>query len=530
MSGAKGQDDTQSIPSHSTPERSSKAPLHYSITISDDQSEVEKVQERNLLALRDRNHYKRGINQALIDYQMQSTLLEQQNKKRLLMARQQQTAPESPVPIGKPHNMEDMDPVELQNYIERLQARAKQLGVGQKNQTTFRYQVLYRTWQESWVSTDEGSQLLFSLFFDPPQCVRGQGQAQVWRSSIPLDNFDLYLAENKDVSFIVYRTYKVDGGDRYEQIESIRPVSQNLIRSIATILQSRQEYASLLQVYQEKLELHAPYLFMYHNREDLDKIRNSLDPLALEQLVLFSSFMIQNHGSNYATADSLTSQGKISDEYIQYLFKPGDVLVQQCDNEYRGWVATSWPFRVSQRKVARHVAENLKKGGLRLPFGSRDVFKEMVNDMVLLQSWSIHAWHWDFDGNFQRRSDVLKFTIQIEENQTKRAKLTVDHENIKNQDGASQTETIEVAIEELKVFPLKYASSEIVNKLRRRGKIFWKCRVQQFISYQESEKDNMQNPVSFEAIYPIAVSSRCTVDTASNRTLIAVIGRRTLYD
>lgn len=540
------------------------------------------MEARNLHALKDRSistafYHRPGKNHGLQDYQMQLMLLEQQSKKRLLIAKQEhaldarrwehyletgrwehdavETSRPTPdflpgnstsindsTPMGKRHNMEpdplsllsddvsSMDAVELQSYIERLQAKARQFGSTQKNRVSSRYQILYRILQEVWVSSDNDPRLeskLWSSFFDLPECVRGQGEAQVLRCQIPVKNFDLYLEQNKDVSFIVYRTYvepntgtsserdtKIDSSDSPEQItESIRPVADILIHALEAILQSREEYADLLQKYRATSELYAPYLFMYHNRKDLDIIRENLDQSTQEQLQLFSDYVVQNHGSMYATADSLISQGMISPEYIDYLFKPGDVLVQRHVTDYRGWVACSWPRKISTEQIPRSLAESVKKGAPIPLYGSREASKRMENDTVLVHHWNIEAWHWDFDGNFQRKNDTLKFAIQAEDNHAKHAKNTTDHNCLNTQDEASQIEIDRVAIGDLRVFPLKYTSSEIVNLLRRRGKTFWKCRARRVVSYQGNEKDSMQNSVGFKASCSIALFYHTTIET-----------------
>ena len=51
-------------------------------------------------------------------------------------------------------------------------------------------------------------------------------------------------------------------------------------------------------------------------------------------------------------------------------------------------------------------------------------------------------------------------------------------------------------ISDLDVFPIQYASPEIVEECRRRGKMFWKCRKQWLVSYQDKETESIQNLVS----------------------------------
>ena len=146
--------------------------------------------------------------------------LEQHNKKRLLSAQQNQqemlktrnkvaTPPGDLLsvndlhPTGKrygidselfdPLNDDDssVDLIELQNYIERLQAKANRLGVTKKDQTSFRYQTLHRTLQ---IDEDCVPQQTMSLpFLDPPENIRGQGKGLILKCKLPLKNFALYL-------------------------------------------------------------------------------------------------------------------------------------------------------------------------------------------------------------------------------------------------------------------------------------------------------------------------------------------------
>ena len=128
-------------------------------------------------------------------------------------------------------------------------------------------------------------------------------------------------------------------------------------------------------------------------------------------------------------------------------------------------------------------------------YGSKDAFKNMGNDTVLLQHWSIEAWHWGFDGNFQRQIDILSFSIQSEEKQGQDTRSAQASGSMGIQQDLQEMEKRGVPIEDLIVFPLQHASKETIEKLRRRGRTFWKCRERRFVSYQEIESANLQNSV-----------------------------------
>lgn len=92
--------------------------------------------------------------------------------------------------------------------------------------------------------------------------------------------------------------------------------------------------------------------------------------------------------------------------------------------------------------------------------------KKMDNDFIILY----HSGN--FDGNFQRRTELFNFTIQAEDNKTQHTKNAVAPDCWNPQNEASQTDIDEMALEELIV------SSQICilgnfKKCRHRGKSFW---------------------------------------------------------
>jgi hypothetical protein len=476
---------------------------------------------------------------------MQLMLVEQQNKKRLLIARQEQDSlmmasvtndltidqlamTHGSNPTGERHNSEadllgllnsdvsSMGIEELQSCMQSLQARVKRLkGTQEKEQgPAFRFQVLHRILQDNVVTSRHGAEkiekTLSSAFFDPPEQLYGQGKTQVLRCKIPLQNFDLFLEQNKDISFIVYRTHIPSARDLTMKLrntndqelqspapveESIRPVSKDLVYALETILESREEYAEMLQKFRGTSELHAPYLFMYHHRSILDELRCSLDEPASDQLTLFSEYVIQNHGSTYASADSLISQSKISPAYVDYLFKPGDTLLSRYENGYRGWVASSWALKTHTERISRTTAEAKKRGAPASLYGSHAASKGMASDIVLLHHFTIQAWHWDFDGNFQRQSELLKFSIQAEEKPNRLGKEVESSSYMGLSDETNNIEKDGVPVVELNVFPMRFASPEAIETLRQRGKTFWKCRIRRYVSYSEMDKEGIQNMV-----------------------------------
>ena len=285
---------------------------------------------------------------------MQLMLIDQQNKKNILMARKSQDIvnsagnlavtnmeAEASAPSGiafttdKSDGFNDqtiemklqnvlngadaskLDLQKLQDYIEILRAKAQRFEAIGKEQRPFRYQVLYRVRQKESLQHRQHPVKIDDRyavpFFDHPEWVKGQGNASRLQCNLPLNNFDLFLEKNKDVAFIVYRDFDTTlesivarpGSDNatsgrathplQHTSETIRPVSRDLFKVIKILLSSREEYSELLREYSTSYELPAPYLFIYHSRKRLEEFQNNLPLPAKRQLLLLSNYVMEQY-------------------------------------------------------------------------------------------------------------------------------------------------------------------------------------------------------------------------------------------
>ena len=417
-----------------------------------------------------------------------------------------------------------LDLQKLREYIELLQVKAREYETVQKEKAPSRCQIIYRIKRMHEIHDHDrrGSKTVKTVanyvpFFDHPEWVKGQGTARRIQSNLPLKNFDLYLEKNKDVAFIVYRNFDTDStdivakpgtdGDKSDTAthlpqyssETIRPVNEDLIEAIKTLLRSRQEYTETLRKFFDSYELAAPYLFIYHSRKSLEDFQNNLPLPAKAQLSLLLQYVTEEYADEYAAADSLLAQGRISPRLVRYLFKPGDLLVSRVDGQYMGYVSSSWPKINWDKKVSRMQANSSGNGTTLSLYGSQDADARMAADQVTIHVCRIDAWHWDFDGNFQRIHKLLELelpAIEDGENAT-----DVKGKNIVATQGKEHKPRLgERNISDLNVFPMQFASAELVDKCRQRGKTFWKCRTRNYVSYQESGMESIQNLVSIFAI------------------------------
>lgn len=128
------------------------------------------------------------------------------------------------------------------------------------------------------------------------------------------------------------------------------------------------------------------------------------------------------------------------------------------------------------------------------PYGSQDAEARMATDKVTIHVCRISAWHWAFDGSFQRKHDILELEIpSIEDGKTA---TNIKGKNVVTTQAEEHKPTLEgKSISDLDLFPMKFAPADTINKCRRRGKTFWKCRTRNYVSYQDSELESIQNLV-----------------------------------
>lgn len=146
-----------------------------------------------------------------------------------------------------------------------------------------------------------------------------------------------------------------------------------------------------------------------------------------------------NYASLYDQIDRKFDKGLVSKESMEYLIRPGDVLISNDNGRLSGCLATSRPrFDVGQRALEEKDKHNPKPSW----------------------SWSIDSYAFMYAGKFRREDENIDIVLETE------------------------CEDVEVDITSLNVVPLKYVSDDIRETLLRRGKRFWKCRHKQFVSYE----------------------------------------------
>ncbi|KAJ5129742.1 uncharacterized protein N7515_005781 [Penicillium bovifimosum] len=387
---------------------------------------------------------------------------------------------------------------DLKAQITALQNKVRELEGKPAMTTASRYQILYRIEKDNtypsnhWSFSDSEDEFnhqnrpahvresrsrstswspWMGIYTDPPELIHRDSGAPYLRCNDPLLNFELYLALNKEISFVVFRNYKrrvtwsTSERGKYSKpepfSESILAVSGSLKDAIENLLSGR-EFWSMRQEFQSKAEIHSPYLCVYHNRGAREaEIRQNLSSEAQRQLDLFRDYVELTRGNEYAAADSLLKKGKISAPYVPYLFKPNDLLVSFKNKEHVGYVARDWPVREQ-------------------------------HDHDTSPSWSIRGQGWGFSGEFYKFLTDLRFEMPESHLLKDGGSMDDDLGQLPAHSGSDKEAEKEHAITDLAVYPIKYASADLCRTLERRGETFWKFRKQQYVSYQATEEENFQ--------------------------------------
>ena len=82
-------------------------------------------------------------------------------------------------------------------------------------------------------------------------------------------------------------------------------------------------------------------------------------------------------------------------------------------------------------------------------------------------SYSLSAWNYRYDGFFFKQHLSLKIELKVKQSDD------------------------EVRVQDMEIFPLKFATLQLRQQLERRGRTFWSCRQKKFISYKVEKNESL---------------------------------------
>lgn len=281
---------------------------------------------------------------------------------------------------------------------------------------------------------------------------------------------DGYVERKGDVSFVIEKVYHAEHG-QYEVNEAIKNnqpipeptpsdqrvmlISEEMIEAVGKFFDQDQEFRQEFPHLDERQQMSPPFIWWYHYRRTLDisRLRSRQRRLVSK----LTSWIDQTYGSLYDEIDALFSARLVSQESLQYLIRPGTVLLSDDGKIPRGYLATSHPLATSQPRLNLHADQGESR-----------------------QSWSIQVRTLEYIGELAWLDDTLDISIEARQ--------------------------AEMAITSLKFVPIQYASEELRQRLAIRAQqTFWGCRHGQLVSYEPINLEN-KSVVGYERIHSITTN------------------------
>ncbi|KAK0629143.1 hypothetical protein B0T17DRAFT_524767 [Bombardia bombarda] len=273
------------------------------------------------------------------------------------------------------------------------------------------------------------------------------GNDLVLNASSPVLDHRGYIRYKRSLAFVVYKRYSPVKGQaeakealmqnkklpKPEPItESIKIISDEMTDAFDFFVEEQEKTGTWSG--EESRSMQAPYRWWYACRH-----KNVL-----------------NYHSIYERVDAQFKRGVVTSTSMEYLVRPGDILLQMSEKHIQTLFATSW--------LAKTIVNAFPPEKQDLNSGDSNQKKK-------------HEWSWHAQGVEYTYTGTFNETVTIQE-----VKLKAD----------SVEE--EVKIVDLDVMPLRFAEEAVRAKLERRGKTFWNCREKQLVSYDTSIEDGSYSP------------------------------------
>ncbi|KAK8133590.1 hypothetical protein PG984_005602 [Apiospora sp. TS-2023a] len=302
-------------------------------------------------------------------------------------------------------------------------------------------------------------------YLDKPNWVHSPKGETVLRSNLPVTDINGFLRQRTDITFVVayYYTPSFQEAEVAKAVlakkglpcpvptsECITLHDKDMIAAMEEFLATQTNFSDYFPDLNIRGHIPAPYLFWYHYRSS-----NALDlisPKSRECMEFFTSWIEEHYAQKYALAEDHLARGVISQETMPFLVKPGDVLVWKGMHGDSAAVAKNW-LKQSSGPVLRQSSKDKELNWS----------KEAPPSSTVSTGWSADGWSFEYDGELNQKRTTIEIILGIND---------------------------EMSIDQLNKYPLKYASPQIQACLKRRGKIFWKCRSQYLVSYNDEGSEH----------------------------------------
>ncbi len=290
------------------------------------------------------------------------------------------------------------------------------------------------------------------------------GDQVMLRGCLPVHDSDGYIEKKGNITFAVYKHYTIEH-QKFEvehaiqaneplpnpepAYQDVKLISGEMAEAMRAFIAQHPTFHTEFPELDEralKRTIKSPYIWWYHYRTKHEI--QDLPPKQADLVTALTDWIEVSFGPLYDRIDHQFHRGRVSNESMEYLVRPGQVLVTEDDGNGlpMGCLAMTRPKRSSVRLM--------NASGM-------DTEEEW--------SWDIVVRSYTYAGEFFQKTQTVTLGL------------------------ASDTWDGEVDIASLKAVPLQYVGDEIKEALERRGKTFWKCRSKRLVSYEATPNSKDKN-------------------------------------
>lgn len=353
------------------------------------------------------------------------------------------------------------------------------------------------------------------------------------RASMPLKDFDLYLERHPEIPFIVYKDYLsshfddaahagLDDGELDPDVlppprptsESISLISPHMIAAVEDLIATYDDFSKVFPRFNIEAEIPAPYNFLYHMYPKLHANIARLARPAQDHLAVLMEFLGESYLPRYQKVIESMDEGIITADQVPFLVRPGDVLVRM-DPEPQAFVSYGWlveqpmPDSLHSARKAKRVgagddgdeSDGPSKGMMAQrrrkltdgdgKEGDREGDKDGNQDAGGNDAADDEEENDDGDRNSAHRTRFMVYTV-VAWRWNNKNDAFVNRINVPLALSVSTRKGAVLRITDQKWFPLRYASAEVVELLRTRGRRFLSFSKQQIVGYEAVADEGLE--------------------------------------
>ncbi|RLL93199.1 hypothetical protein CFD26_101608 [Aspergillus turcosus] len=293
--------------------------------------------------------------------------------------------------------------------------------------------------------------------YSPTWMVAEKQDESLLRLDVVLGNLGSYLSKHPEIAFAVFKDYRKKNmhtsrnnqdEDTVPPIEpyqvSMKFISDEMVDAFKAFMAIAPNFSTLFPNFKVDAEIQAPFLFWYHYRSSYLTIACQLKAAHRDLMDLMTRWIEETYSQEYDAIEASFGKGYVSSKTIKYLIRPGDVLVSKSENGVKtGILSTTWLQDHLDAKDETPTADK----------------KEANGEHAVTSRYFSQGWHWAYDGTLYKQKRTIAINL------------------------THKTPDEEVDVSQLEYYPLKYASQDDRNCLRRRGETFRRLGTQRLVEY-----------------------------------------------